>query len=741
MKSINTIRCSTCYLIPKIFKFNYNEYSDLPLVFTILCPNNHIKRIYNEKLRKEIKFSLNDIPCKKCNIKYKSKYYCKECYAILCEKCKEIHFLNFNHKDIIIINEIDNMCLKHSQNFYLLCKTCEIAICKECIKSEEHKGHIINELKTLNINKIKTGVKKYKNNFKKNLEKNKKNDIEQYKINKSQYSSISEIEQKYQNITNNILIFLNLIIDLIKCYELYISYYNLPNYRLLLDLNLFWKNLKTGRVIYCKDYQKDLDKIDNCKYYDSYHHKKDYEEGYILYCGLFKDENDDYIYVYYNLNKKKLNFFNLETWTIKKEINLSIKEEIEVKSGFWRRAYAQLKFFRFKEKEYFLVYLENKNTISIYDITDNNNCSKIFFRETDSNKGKIFVEFFNKQFHIIFANPYETDFFNIYNQLKMKLITQKINLKSILIFRIKNIGKMLFISNDDEGIIYNLKSLKIYTKIAIEEIKKFGIGTIEDKKYLIISCGYRGHIIYIIEFFTQEIIFKYYLRYTGGVYGSLTCITSLFLMDYKLYISIINDDYGNCYSITSINLITDEEKREDRDIFVELFGSAAYELKKIKLKNFGECVLERDEDLSVNNKIGLYFFNKNVNDYFKTKFEYENKIEKKISDCDYLIDYCQRIVNDRKEIIKLKKLEEDLDFERLLKTFKKDINNKNEELKVLKSKLYKLKNCEFKTYIIKLEELYKKITSDKRFIDGIIFNECNKISGNDKNDIEFPELF
>lgn len=420
---------------------------------------------------------------------------------------------------------------------------------------------------------------------------------------------------------------------------------------------------------------------------------------------------------------------------------MSIKEEIEVKTGFWHRAYAQLKIFRFKEKEYFLVYLENKNTISIYDITDNNNCSKIFFRETDSNKGKIFVDFFNKQVHIIFANPYETDFFNIYNQLKMKLITQKINLESILIFRIKNIGKMLFNSNDDEGIIYNLKSCKIFTKIAIEKIKKVGIGTIEDKKYLIISCGYRGHIIYIIEFFTQEIIFKYYLRYTGNVYGSLTCITSLFLMDYKLYITIIDDDLGNCYSITSINLITDEEKKKDGDIFVvDLFGSAAYELKKIKLKNFGECVLERDEDLSVKNKIGLYFFNKNVNDYFKTKFEYENKIEKKISDCDYLIDYCQRIV-------KLKKPEEDLDFERLLKTFKNDINNKNEELKVLKSQLYKLKNCEFKTYIIKLEELYKKITSDKRFIDGIIFNDSNKISGNDKNDIddiddiEFPELF
>jgi hypothetical protein len=344
---------------------------------------------------------------------------------------------------------------------------------------------------------------------------------------------------------------------------------------------LIYKNINNSNIIYCKNYKNYLNIIYNYKYYDTYILKKVYEEGKKLYCGLYKDENNDLIYVYYNVDNKKLYFFNIETWTYKKEIKLEINEEIDIHWGFWPYPYCELKFFKYKYIELFLIYLENKNTISIYDITDNNNCSKIFFRETDSNIGKIFLEFFNKQVHIIFANPYETDFFNIYNQLKMKLITQKINLKSILIFRLKNIGKMLFISNDDEGIIYNLKSCKIYTKIAIENIKKVGIGTIEDKKYLIISCGYRGHIIYIIEFFTQEIIFKYYLRYTGDVYGSLTCITSLFLMDYKLYISIINDDLGNCYSITSINLITDEEKREDRDIFVELFGSAAYELKKL----------------------------------------------------------------------------------------------------------------------------------------------------------------
>ena len=39
---------------------------------------------------------------------------------------------------------------------------------------------------------------------------------------------------------------------------------------------------------------------------------KMYMEGKKIYCGLYKDKNDDLIYVYYNLDKETLYFFNLE---------------------------------------------------------------------------------------------------------------------------------------------------------------------------------------------------------------------------------------------------------------------------------------------------------------------------------------------------------------------------------------------------------------------------------------------
>ena len=155
---------------------------------------------------------------------------------------------------------------------------------------------------------------------------------------------------------------------------------------------------------------------------------------------------------------------------------------------------------------------------------------------------------------------------------------------------------MLFISNNNEGMIYSLKSFKIYTKIIIENIKKVIIGDINDKKCLIISCGSSGYIIYIIDFFSHEKMYHYTLSRTGYDYG----LTSLFLLNSsKLFIIRIDDDLGNYYAMYSINLITDEEKRYDETFnkLSDLYYTS-YELINIKLKNFGNCILERPEDLN-----------------------------------------------------------------------------------------------------------------------------------------------
>ena len=737
MKSINSIRCPICYLIPKIFKSQYNEYLEPSFIFTILCPNNHIKRIYNETLQTEIKFSLNDIPCKNCNLKNKPQYYCKKCYSILCEICKENHILNLNHKDIIIINEIDNICLIHNKNYYAYCNTCEIVVCKECIKLKEHKGHEINELKTLGINKIKTDIIKYKKNFKKNLEKKRNSDIKNYKNNSSLYSSISEIEQKYKIITNHIYSYINFIIDLINNYELYFEYYNIPNYNLYLNLNLIYKNINNSNIIYCKNYKNYLNIIYNYKYYDTYIFKKVYEEGKKLYCGLYKDENNDLIYVYYNVDNKKLYFFNIETWTYKKEIKLEINEEIDIHWGFWPYPYCELKFFKYKYIELFLIYLENKNTISIYDITDNNNYKKIFFKETGSDKGKVYIDYINNKILIIFLNSFEIYIFNIHNQLEIKLTTKGINLQSILFFKMKNLGKMLFISDDNEGKIYNLKSFKIYKIIEIRKIKKVIIGNIHYKECLVISCGSEGYIIYVIDFFSHEKIYRYELSTTG--YGN--DMNQMFLMNYKLFISYSRDDMGFSCDKYSINLITDEQNGQDYTFDKELYRISdkvyIYKLKKIKLKNFGECILGLPEDLHLKTNIVLFYFNKNANKNINENIKKINKLEGQICTIKgNFTKFEERIKIFKDRIYYIKNKNKDLIYiVELLKKFKNNLifKNKVEELEIFKDEIYKQKNINSKIFEAKLEEFEKSIKYAE-IIEPIFLGNLEKIEQIIKNE-------
>ena len=231
--SLNTIRCPKCYLIPKFLNLKLYDNIESSFIFIIICPNNHFSIINNNITTNKIKFSLNDIPCIKCNKKDICQYYCKECYSILCETCKENHFLNSNHKNIKTINEIDNICIKHDQKFTLYCKNCNIEVCNQCIKCKEHEGHEINEIKTLNINKSKIRIKKYISNFPKNLDKDKQLEIKDFKQNINKYTSysyISKIEEKYEKKKNKFLEFINYINDLINNYDLYIKYYEIPSH-------------------------------------------------------------------------------------------------------------------------------------------------------------------------------------------------------------------------------------------------------------------------------------------------------------------------------------------------------------------------------------------------------------------------------------------------------------------------------------------------------------------------------
>ena len=373
MKSIKILRCPICYLIPKIFNSKFEEYLQPSFTLKILCPNNHLKYIYNVKILENYMFSLADIPCKICNLKNNSKYYCKECYSIICDICLNKHINNYKHKDIKTIYEIDNICLVHNKKFNSYCKTCELEICTECFNSKMHKDHEINEIKTLNITKIKNDIKKYKKNFKKHLEKNKRLEINNFKSDFSKYSSISEIEEVYKLASKNISRYLNIINDLIYQYELYIEYFQIPSYNFYQNIKLIYKCYNDKNLIYCNKYQyeKDLIKIDNYKNFDCHINKSVYEKGFKYGCGLYKDEVGDLIYVYYNLDKEILFFFNLETWNYKKEIKI----EIDKKKNEFEYYFI---FFKLNNIELFLVYEKNK-IIFLFMISKINLIIKKFF--------------------------------------------------------------------------------------------------------------------------------------------------------------------------------------------------------------------------------------------------------------------------------------------------------------------------------------------------------------------------
>ena len=175
---MNAFRCPICLLIPKIINVAYNKHQKFS--FRIFCSNNHTEIINLKDMKK---YCLNEIKCCECyDINHKSVYYCKNCFNIICEKCRIIHQEKNNHKSIIDINTIDDNCFIHNEKIILYCKNCEESIYNKCIKSQGHKGHEINEIKCLDLEKQKGECKKYKKNLPKNLENYRNELIKEKKI-------------------------------------------------------------------------------------------------------------------------------------------------------------------------------------------------------------------------------------------------------------------------------------------------------------------------------------------------------------------------------------------------------------------------------------------------------------------------------------------------------------------------------------------------------------------------------
>ena len=80
LKDNKILRCPTCLLIPSIKVNRFNNELEYE------CSNNHKEKgKFNEIYCKLIQININECSSKIC--KNKSKYYCIECYQLLCDEC------------------------------------------------------------------------------------------------------------------------------------------------------------------------------------------------------------------------------------------------------------------------------------------------------------------------------------------------------------------------------------------------------------------------------------------------------------------------------------------------------------------------------------------------------------------------------------------------------------------------------------------------------------------------------
>ena len=317
---------------------------------------------------------------------------------------------------------------------------------------------------------------------------------------------------------------------------------------------------------------------------------------------------------------------------------------------------------------------------------------------------------------------------------------------------------MLFLSDSDGGIIYNLKTFKIFKKIDIKNINKVIIGDIFNKKCLIVLYNFKS-IIQINDFYKNEIIYKIRI-YNIDSYYEINC---MLLLNYKIYI-IYSDEY-NVADIGVINLITDEQKFDSPMYNNKYYKSSThliqpYKLQKIKLKNFGECVLALPKwETEPHESIALYYFKENINNY--TKEEIKKKEEKILNSFQSYknkekeVFYNNFYINNLEKQFKKKGFKSD---EELLNRIKQLENNSKIinniiELHDIKILIYKRHKEEFKNKEKIIQEIFKTIENYKHEFSLLekelknrirfkIHNENeNENSYKAKYDVEFPDIF
>ena len=157
LKDNKILRCPTCLLIPSIKVNRFNNELEYE------CSNNHKEKgKFNEIYCKLIQININECSSKIC--KNKSKYYCIECYQLLCDECCKINNNNKHNHNLIDIKLIDKICFEHKETINSYCVFDKKNLCNFC--EDNHNTIFLNNLffSTSQIEEFKRLVNEVKNN-------------------------------------------------------------------------------------------------------------------------------------------------------------------------------------------------------------------------------------------------------------------------------------------------------------------------------------------------------------------------------------------------------------------------------------------------------------------------------------------------------------------------------------------------------------------------------------------------
>ena len=156
--------CTECDIVPEISKINFHEGK-----LEFVCPD-HGKRVMGVKeyIQSEYKNLYYNIKCEYHKTKKQFSClkdifnYCRKCSKYFCEKCSKEHIDNDSF--FIKVNEINNKCHKHLENYVSYCKECNKHFCfkdKKCC----HELENIEKPNNSDIESIQNKIKELKNNI------------------------------------------------------------------------------------------------------------------------------------------------------------------------------------------------------------------------------------------------------------------------------------------------------------------------------------------------------------------------------------------------------------------------------------------------------------------------------------------------------------------------------------------------------------------------------------------------